>query len=356
MRTVASLLTVLGAFVVLVTAPSGTAALPTLPDVVTPPIHSTDLLRHAGGVLWWITPQCDIGREQMSTLQTTTAGSYCRAWPSPDGSEVLASNDTIALPSPFHRLVVLNGTTLRRTAKTPLSADDVASPLAWSPSVSLAALCVTRHTGGPARPAQAPSISLLSPPWQRVLSRRNRCYPSFTADNTLLSTDGERVFDGSGDLQLGPALDVAAGRPRHGYVVTALAALHGDGQAVAVTPLPGGGSTGQSAIDVIGRTDASSAVIRASDASDQVTAITIAPDNSALAYQLSSSPKRQYLYPLRPGSLAAGVPPRAWSYAWSPDGRYIAVATAHDIKVFDRRTGATGEIDVRNAGSLTWTR
>ena len=43
------------------------------------------------------------------------------------------------------------------------------------------------------------------------------------------------------------------------------------------------------------------------------------------------------------------------SYAWSPGGRYLA-ATLHDqVKVFDRRTGATGSIPAADPRSLTWT-
>ena len=32
------------------------------------------------------------------------------------------------------------------------------------------------------------------------------------------------------------------------------------------------------------------------------------------------------------------------SYAWSPGGRYLAVTLHDQVKVFDRRTGATGSI------------
>ena len=80
----------------------------------------------------------------------------------------------------------------------------------------------------------------------------------------------------------------------------------------------------------------------------------MAPDGSAFWYE--QAPGHDVLQSLLPGGVPAGAPPIAASYAWSPDGRYLAVSLHDQVKVFDRRTGATGSIPAIDPRSLTWTR
>jgi hypothetical protein len=54
--------------------------------------------------------------------------------------------------------------------------------------------------------------------------------------------------------------------------------------------------------------------------------------------------------------VAAGVPALAPAFAWSPDGRYLAVARTREITVYDRVSGNTGVVSGVSADSLAWTR
>jgi len=97
-RIAVPLITVLAALVVLMAAPSrstvaGPAAAPGPhpADIHPPPLHSKDMMRRAGGVLWWVARGCVLERVTMSTLAVKDARTRaCRAWPSPDGTVVLA--------------------------------------------------------------------------------------------------------------------------------------------------------------------------------------------------------------------------------------------------------------------------
>jgi hypothetical protein len=81
--------------------------------------------------------------------------------------------------------------------------------------------------------------------------------------------------------------------------------------------------------------------------------LAVAPDGSAFWYE--EAPGHDVLLSLLSNGVPAGAPPIAASYAWSPDGRYLAVSLQNQVKVFDRRTGATGSIPAFDPRLLTWT-
>ena len=122
MRIAVPLITVLGALVVLVAAPSrstvaGPAAAPGPhpADIHPPPLHSRDMMRRAGGVLWWIGAGCRLERVTMSTLVATGAEAReCRAWPSPDGTVVLAQGRPVGRAP----VVALNGSSMQELQPT----------------------------------------------------------------------------------------------------------------------------------------------------------------------------------------------------------------------------------------------
>ena len=91
---------------------AGRGAGATPADIHPPPLHSRDMMRRAGGVLWWIGSGCVLERVTMSTLVATDAEAReCRAWPSPDGTVVLAQG------RPRAPVVALNGSSMQSCSR-----------------------------------------------------------------------------------------------------------------------------------------------------------------------------------------------------------------------------------------------
>jgi hypothetical protein len=345
-RTLASLVTITAALAVLVAVSSpGASGGPHLTDRHPPPVRSQDMLRASGGVMWWVTGGCRLVRLRMSTLRVARAdGRYCRAWPAPDGSVVLAASGTGPTLSPPVRLVVINGTSLRPAAETPVQGALV-GPVAWSPDSLLASVCVSAGPEGVA-------VELLSAPWQRASSVSRRCRPVFTHTATRLTSDGRSIFEGDANLNMDGMLGRAVGDPAAGYRVTALAATP-NGVAAAVTgrrrTVPG---QVVSRIVVFNRLSGHSLIV---DTPGPVSDIGVAPDGRALWYRQAAN-GAVAIVSLGTGGVPVGVPGTARAYAWSPDGRYVAAADAGHILVVDSRSGATGIIGAKQVTSLSWTR
>ncbi len=344
MRIAVPLITVLGALVVLVVAPSrSTVAAPAAApgphpaDIHPPPLHSRDMMRRAGGVLWWVGTGCRLERVTMSTLVATGAESReCQAWPSPNGTVVLVQGR----PGPRAPVVALNGSSMQELQ--PTTVHGRVSRVTWSADSRFAAACTSDRRHGT-------RLELLSAPFRTSTTVGYRCTTAFTPAGTTLTSDGHAVYENGNDLRLGNALEIAAGRPRHGYTVTALTAAP-SGLAVAVAPVDPTDPNAQFAILVLNRETGSSSTFRTNLPSFD---LVVAPDGSAFWYEQARG--HELLQSLQPGGVPAGAPPIAASYAWSPDGRYLAVALNAQVKVFDRRTGATGSIPAAHPQSLTWT-
>lgn len=346
MRTLASLVTIAAALALLVAVSSpGAGAGPHLADRHPPPVRSRDMLRASGGVLWWVTADCRLARLRMSTLRLSRAdGRYCRAWPAPDGSVVLAASGTGPTLSPPVRLLVINGTSLRPVAETPVSRELV-GPVAWSPDSLLASVCVSAGPEGVA-------VELLSPPWQHTTTVSRRCRPVFTRTAARLTSDGRSIFQGGSDLHLNAVLAGAVGFPAGGYRVTALASTPG-GLIAAVRARTGGGVEGsRAAMVVVDRGSGTRTVVAVPYGAAE---LGVSPDGRAFWYREAASGVA-VLEPLVAGGEPVGLPRRALAYAWSPDGRYAAAADAGHILVVDSRTGAAGIISARQVTSLSWTR
>jgi hypothetical protein len=341
-RTAVPLITVLAALVVLVAAPSrstvaGQAAAPGPhpADIHPPPLHSRDMMRQAGGVLWWTGRGCVLERLTMSTLAVKDARTRaCRAWPSPNGGVVLAQG------RPRAPVVLLSGSTLRELQRTAVRGR--VKGVTWTTDSQYAAACTFDRRHGI-------RVQLLAAPFRRSATVGYHCTSAFTPGGATLTSDGHAVYESGSSLRLGRALEVAAGRPRHGYLVTALTAT-ATGLAVAVAPVDPNDPNAQFAILVLNRETGSSSTFRTNLAT---TALVVAPDGSAFWYEQARG--RDVLQSLRPGGVPAGAPPIAASYAWSPDGRYLAVCLQDEVKVFDRRTGATGSLGAMDPRSMTWT-
>jgi hypothetical protein len=341
-RIAVPLITVLGALVVLVAAPSrstvaGPAAAPGPhpADIHPPPLHSRDMMRQAGGVMWWVGRGCVLERVTMSTLAVKDSGARaCRAWPSPDGSVVLAQGRARA------HVVALSGSSMRQLQPTTVSGR--VEGVTWSADSQYAAVCTSGRRDGI-------RVQLLAAPFRRSATVGYHCTTAFTPTGMTLTSDGHAVYENGGRLRLGSTLDTAAGRPRHGYAVTALTATSSL-LAVAVAPVDPTDPNSLFAIVVLNRETGNSSIFRTTL---PVYRLAVAPDGSAFWFEQGTN--RDVLESLRPGGVPAGTPPIAHSYTWSPGGRYLAVSLHDQVKVFDRRTGATGSLPALDPRSLTWT-
>ena len=104
-------------------------------------------------------------------------------------------------------------------------------------------------------------LELLSAPFRKSATVGYRCTTAFTPTGTTLTSDGHAVYENGGQLRLGKTLEIAAGRPRHGYAVTALTATS-SGLAVAVAPVDPTDPNAQFAIVVLNRETGSSTIFR----------------------------------------------------------------------------------------------
>ena len=255
MRIAVPLITVLGALVVLVAAPSrstvaGPAAAPGPhpADIHPPPLHSRDMMRRAGGVLWWVGTGCRLERVTMSTLVATDARTReCRAWPSPDGTVVLAQGRPAGAP-----VVALSGSSMQELQPTTVRGR--VDGVTWSADSELRGGVYVRS---PPR-GQGPA------PGRAVPKERDGRLPLHHPPSPRRGHAHVRRTRRLRERRLaaaGQALEIAAGRPRHGYVVTALTATS-SGLAVAVAPVDPNDPNAQFAILVLNRETGSSSTFR----------------------------------------------------------------------------------------------
>jgi len=341
--------TVLAALAVLLGSGTGGHA----PEPAAPvglPVAGNALLRQAGGTLWWVDGRCGLQRLQLSRFAfRRVPGTHCRAWPSPDGATVLASDDD---PSPGFgpapRLAVLNGRTLERIYLTRLRADAVLAPVTWSPDAVFAAFCYPGDRGQ--------EVLLLAAPWRKATVQPGRCHPSYTATSTELTTDGRHIYEGGSRLQVDTLLEGAVGNPVNGVEVTALAATR-DGMLAAVQGRLEHGAPGLAAVVAIDRRSGATSVVATGG---DVTELGVAPDARSFWYRQRRDRLVQLVVPdgdrgSEP-AVAAGVPALARGFAWSQSGRYLAVARTHDVEVYDRVSGRRATVAGVDAEALSWTR
>lgn len=311
-----------------------------------PPVRSADMLRRAGGVLWWVTGDCRLYRDAMTGQRVDRApGRFCRAWPSPDGAVALAAPQEGRTMPPSGRVEAVDGRTLRTTAMTPVPADLVIGPVAWSPDSLVAAICLGTT------PADG-RIRVMAAPWSHANRVPDRCSPSFTPSVTMLTTDGTRVYENGFDLHLTARLARAVGAGATGFRVTALTSLP-YGLAVAVHAGRSGvaSSPGRSAIVVVDRRHRGIPQVVTPHGASELGA---APDGSAIWYRDAVRRRCVFVPLLR--LPRGGLPRVATAFAFSPDGRYAAAAQADGVVVVDTRTGARGVVAAQQAVSLAWTR
>jgi WD40 repeat protein len=83
--------------------------------------------------------------------------------------------------------------------------------------------------------------------------------------------------------------------------------------------------------------------------------ISASPDGAWLSIEFAFSGQVR-LIGINATKLPAGVPEVTRSLAWSPDGRFVAVALSGELRIVDLVTGASISLNEVRPTSLSWTR
>jgi len=327
-----AVLTLVAGLAVLVHAPAGSRG-------ATPPhveVQNAALLHVAGGRLWWVGTTCRPTRYALASGRlTVSARRYCLIWPSPDGTQTLASGTAAAFPAPPGRVAVLSGASLGTVALTPIREDHIVAPAVWSSDSKLALVCDAGRSGPVA------TLDLVERPWRQARPLSHRCTPAFAGNAVLSSSTRGNVYDNKQRYHINRALSAGVGRQ---LSVTAMAFSQGH-LAVAVA------SRSRSQIVVI---DTTIGEVQRFRTTGPVREIAVSPDGSELWYKLPAGDQR-VLLPLDGRVQLGDVPGKAAAYAWSPDGRFIAAAQNDSVQIFDRHTGRSATIDTGAVTTLAWT-
>jgi hypothetical protein len=307
------------------------------------------LLRQAGGWIWWTDEHCHAKGMNLITLRTREAeGLHCRIWPNPQGSVALATVGSPAEAASERRLAVIDlfdPRAVREIATVHHQEGLLASPVSWRADGRAAAFCITTQYGTAVIRVSAGDLV------QREI--RGVCDPAWVNGTRLAVTRKDEVLVGGRALPLGREL----ARVTHGApaTITALAA-EGERLAIGVARSAQFGRLVPPMSLVVSDTSGSASISVRPGESGPFNEVGIAPDGHA-AWYLDPDTGRASLAPgLRSGGYPVDIPRTAFAYAWSPDGRFLAVAAPRDVRLFDWRTGETATISFVSARTLAWVR
>lgn len=299
-----------------------------------------DLLRQASGTIWWVQRGCSVGRMEMPAGRIALGPAHhCHLWPSPAGRVALASQDDPESPRPPGSLALLGGPGLEPTAVLGVRSDAV-SRVSWSADGSVAAFCVSR---GQARFILTVTVSRygVSGP---ILGRCTSTWSGMA----LVTADDKYVYSGNHRL---PLSHLTAGRPLD-YDVPAIAATPVGLAIVLQRRLPANAGPQPAMLAVV---NSRGDLIRVDQLpAGPVRAIFASPDGAWLVVQYGTGEEARML-PLAAAGRPSAVPERARDYAFSPDGRFVAVALRSGLKIVDLRTFGSAAFSDVDATSLAWT-
>jgi hypothetical protein len=306
--------------------------------------QTSTLLRAAHGVLWWVDTRCRTGKVLLAERRIVRGpGNHCDLWPSPDGQTVLATQTDPDAPSPPGRVVVLDGA-LRPRAITTVRADVVHPPVTWAPGGVFALICADGNDGRP-QTVMVDGVGIIR---QRL---GHVCRPAYLSPGVLATTDDQNVFLGQTKLTIAPQLAAAVHSGPGGYTVEALAAQR-DTLLVSVASLNGSLVGPPGAVVVFDRRSGATRafpVQRGGYANE----LGISPDGTSLWYRGGGTGDVSILSNGR--VLARSIPRVARGYAWSPDGRMLAVALNAGIEIYDLASGRHVTIGELDPARVSWT-
>ncbi len=349
MRPAAAVVALLAALAVLVWSPgSGSAgSVSHEPRLATP---ATNVLRGAGGTLWWADRNCRVEYLRLRTGARAGAGGHCHIWPAPSGRVALASLDTSGETRPSGRLELLaNG--LHSAGEIHVRADTVHPGVSWSPDGSAVAFC-TSHGRRPAVVVvNVSAVSGSGEPGAGALAA-GRCRPAFLPGGELATSDGRHVFVGATRLPVDHNLMRLAGGGPLDVAVTAMAASPA-GLVLAVVRR-GPPDRERQTLLVTVRPDGE--VVRIDHPPrGLIDAIGVSPDGAWLSVEYAIAGGTR-LIPLDAPQRPAAVPAITRGVAWSPDGRLMAVALPGQLRIVDLRSGRSTSITDVDPISVSWTR
>jgi hypothetical protein len=311
------------------------------------------VLRSAEGTIWWVDRTCRIWQLRLPAGDRVRGGAgHCHVWPSPSGRLAVASQDDPQSPRPPGTLELLARDGLHPIAVIGVRSDQVSPGVTWTPDSSAVAVCFKQGRLQTVEVVRVPAVSGIGVSGQqfaRVLD--DRCYPTFTPNSALATSDGRHVFLDDEPLPVSRVLAHAIGGGPVDLRITAMAAsprglvmavarsrpLGVDEQALLVTVRDNGGLI---RVDLPPR--------------GLIDTISASPDGAWLSIEYALSGQVR-LIPLRATNLPA-VPEVTRSLAWSPDGRFVAAALSGELRIVDMVTGASTSLPEVRPTSLAWTR
>jgi len=300
-------------------------------------------LREEGGVLWWSAEDCRAGRLELSSGAVEEfPGEHCRLWPSPDGSRAVAVATRRSDALAGRGLVLLpGGEVLEHTPGF------LGSEVAWAPDGAAFAVCIGTRDGT--------VVDFVQPGFASI-PIADACFPGWHPYGSLalvpsgpaqIVVEGKTLLGRKDVARLLPTIADGARR--------AVSAVFGDARGLAV------------ALVVVSdkRTLPLSAAVAVMSPSGETvftaflgsgvlpTAIALAPDGRALSYFDAGTGEAHVL--LLPDGRVIGTDDARW-LAWSPDGLYLAAATARGIVVTRWPSGEEVAVVPVRADDVAWTR
>jgi hypothetical protein len=310
-----------------------------------------EVLRAAGGRLWWSDQNCEAGQFDLdSSLHFTPVdGQHCRIWPTPSGGQALATSGPPSQLVVTHYLDVIDGETARFVGRVHHPAGYLNSNVSWDAEGRRAAYCV--RTAGGDRVA-------ISHAGLREIDRPHipGCDPVWSSDGKLLVARGGRVYENGRPL---PRPHESGGPVRDNDRFSQITAMASAGNYLAVAMAKNGG-LGQPAppyvVSVLDRSTGEWMFARPGE-SGPLSAVGIAPDGSGVWYFDSLSRAVSLTQIANGPTLSPRIPTSGVrAYAWSPDGTAVAVALSDRVVVIPLDGSPTGIINNVSVHDLVWTR
>jgi hypothetical protein len=350
-RPAAALAALVGALAVLVWAAGepSTQLIGHDPRLATP---ATNLLRSARGTLWWVDRTCRVEQLRLPSGARVRGGrGHCQLWPAPTGKFALASDDDPQSPRPPGSLALLAADGLHTIGLIGVRSDAVSPGISWTPDGSAVALCVKRGQQQTVLTVRAQAAAPLS--LQRLAPLvQGRCQPAFMLNSALATSDGRQVYVGQKRLPFGHLLANSLGVGPLDVTVTAMAASSAGLVLALVRRAPSGAQGGRTLLVTV-HTDGS--LIRVDrPPSGLVDAIGASPDGAWLSAQYANG-GGTVLIPVNAARRPPAVPPVTRGLAWSPDGRFIAVALPGEVRIVDVVSGDSTAITDVDPTAVSWT-
>jgi hypothetical protein len=308
-----------------------------------------DVLRAAGGRLWWSDQNCEAGEFSLdSSLRfAPVEGQHCRIWPTPSGDQALATSGPPSQLVATHYLDVIDGETARFVGRVHFPSGYLNSNVSWDPAGQRAAYCVRTAHGDRVAISHAGLREVDHP-------HLAGCDPVWTSGGRLLVARGGRVWENGHPL---PQPHESGGPVRDDDRFSHITSMAAAGRFLALG-MSEAGALGQPippyVVAVLDRSTGDWMFVRPGDGGPFE--VGLAPDGSGV-WHFDALSHTVSLTQIADGpALSHRIPPSGVrAYAWSPDGTAVAVALSGRIVVIPLDGSPTGIINNVNVHDLVWT-